>query len=178
MGNNGKVEFDRVIERGCGIDIYKKSLVATIRGSGIIHRFLEDANIKLSSVISNLSGATATKIIDAMIGDQENVKELVKLRHGKMKTTIEDLALALTEKLTNHHIFMLRMVKKSIQDKALVEDLNKKIDKMLKENEMVLDAELLYTIPGIIRTLQLACCLKSTKNGGQKHEYQFIERNR
>ena len=32
-----------------------------------IHKLLEDANIKLSSVVSNLSGATATKIIDAMI---------------------------------------------------------------------------------------------------------------
>ncbi len=267
MENNGTVEFDQVIERGCGIDVHKESLVATIRGTGIkeqtweydtftssleklrdrltehkithiamestgvywkpvfnileedfevllvnaqhlknipgnktdkkdskriaklllagllkgsfipkkpmrnlrdltrykrkiigqiaseknrIHRFLEDANIKLSSVVSNLSGATATKIIDAMIGGQENVKELVKLRHGKMKATIENLALALTGKLTDHHRFMLRMVKKSIQDKeALVEELDKEIDKLLKENEMVLDTELLSTIPGV-----------------------------
>ena len=30
-----KVEFEQIIERGCGIDIHKKVLVATIRGTGI-----------------------------------------------------------------------------------------------------------------------------------------------
>ena len=29
------IEFEQVIERGCGIDIHKKVLVATIRGTGI-----------------------------------------------------------------------------------------------------------------------------------------------
>ena len=265
--SNNKVEFDQAVERGCGIDIHKKVLVATIRGTGIkeetrsfdsftesiedlrdwlrsnrithvamestgvywkpvfnileedfevllvnashlksipgdktdkkdsrriaklllagllkgsfiperslrdlrdltrykrkivgqiaseknrIHKFLEDANIKLSSVVSNLSGATATKIIDAMIGGQEDVKELVKLRHGKMKATVEELASALTGKLTPHHRFMLGMVKRSIQDKeSLIVELDSQIDKLLKENELVLDAQLLSTIPGI-----------------------------
>jgi len=30
----------------------------------------------------------AIKIIDAMIGAQKDVEELVKLRHGKMKATV------------------------------------------------------------------------------------------
>lgn len=30
-----KIEFEQVIERGCGIDVHKSLLVATIRGSGI-----------------------------------------------------------------------------------------------------------------------------------------------
>lgn len=29
------IAFDQVIERGCGIDVHKKVLVATIRGLGI-----------------------------------------------------------------------------------------------------------------------------------------------
>jgi len=130
---------------------YKRKVVQQIASEkNRVHKFLEDANIKLSSVVSNLSGATATKIIDAIIGGQEDVKELVKLRHGKMKATIEELATALTGKLTGHHRFMLQMVKTSIRDKeALVEKLDKQIDKLLEENEMVLDAELLSTIPGV-----------------------------
>lgn len=130
---------------------YKKKVVQQIASEkNRVHKFLEDANIKLSSVVSNLSGATATKIIDAIIGGQEDVKELVKLRHGKMKATIEELATALTGKLTEHHRFMLQMVKTSIRDKeALVEKLDKQIDKLLDENNMVLDAERLSTIPGV-----------------------------
>jgi len=41
-----KIEFDQVIERGCGIDIHKSVLVSTVQGKGI---------------------KTATRIIDAMI---------------------------------------------------------------------------------------------------------------
>ncbi len=58
-----------------------------------IHKFLENSNIKLSSVVSKLSRATATKIIDSTVGGKEDIKELVKLRHGKMNVTIEDYEL-------------------------------------------------------------------------------------
>lgn len=115
-----------------------------------IHKFLEDANIKLSSVVSNLSGAVATKIIDAMIEGEGKPEELAKLRHGKMKATEQELITALTGNLTEHHKFMLKMVNKSIKDKKLlINGLDKQIDNKLKENEMVLDAELLSTIPGV-----------------------------
>ena len=130
---------------------YKRKVIGQIASEkNRIHKFLEDANIKLSSVVSDLSGVVATKIIDAMIGGQEDVKELVKLRHGKMKATVEELAAALTGKLTDHHRFLLRMVKRSIGDKeSLIEELDKEIDRLLIENEMVLDSELLSTIPGV-----------------------------
>lgn len=130
---------------------YKRKIVGQISSEkNRIHKFLEDANIKLSSVVSNLSGATATKIIDAIIGGEEDVNELVKFRHGKMKSTVKELASALTGELTDHHRFMLSMVKKSIKSKELlINELDAQIDKLLKENEMVLDAELLSTIPGV-----------------------------
>jgi transposase len=30
-----KIEFEQIVSRGCGIDVHKKVLVATIRGKGI-----------------------------------------------------------------------------------------------------------------------------------------------
>ena len=130
---------------------YKRKIIEQIASEkNRIHKFLEDANIKLSSVVSTLSGATATKIIDAMIGGEDDVNELVKLRHGKMKASIEELASALTGKLTEHHKFMLSMVKKSIESKMLlIKELDEQIEKLIEENEMVLDVELLSTIPGV-----------------------------
>ena len=130
---------------------YKRRIIEQIASEkNRIQKFLEDANIKLSSVVSSMSGVTATKIIDAMIGGEEDVSELVKLRHGKMKATVEDLALALTGKLSEHHKFMLTMVKKSIAEKTLlIKELDEEIDRHLKANEMVLDTELLSTIPGV-----------------------------
>lgn len=130
---------------------YKRKLIEQISSEkNRIQKFLEDANIKLSSVVSNMSGAIATKIIDAMIEGEGNPEELAKFRHGKMKASEQELILALTGNLTEHHKFMLKMVKKSIKDKELlINDLDKQIDNKLKENEMVLDAELLSTIPGV-----------------------------
>ena len=130
---------------------YKRKLIEQISSEkNRIQKFLEDANIKLSSVVSNMSGAIATKIIDAMIEGEGNPEELARFRHGKMKASEQELILALTGNLTEHHKFMLKMVKKSIKDKELlINDLDKQIDNKLKENEMVLDAELLSTIPGV-----------------------------
>jgi len=130
---------------------YKRRIIEQISSEkNRIHKFLEDANIKLSSVVSNLSGAVATKIIDAMIEGEGNPESLAKLRHGKMKASEQELITALTGNLTDHHKFMLKTVKRSIKDKEdLIIELDNEIDNKLKENEMVLDAELLSTIPGV-----------------------------
>lgn len=130
---------------------YKRKIIEQISSEkNRIHKLLEDANIKLSSVVSNLSGATATKIIDAMIEGEENIEELLKYRHGKMQSSIEDLASSLNGNLTDHHRFMLQIVKESIKSKEqIILKLDEQIDKQLVENELILDAELLTTIPGV-----------------------------
>ena len=133
------------------LTLYKRKVIEQISSEkNRIHKLLEDANIKLSSVVSNLSGATATKIIDAMIEGEEDIDKLLKFRHGKMQSTVEDLAASLKGNLTDHHRFMLQTVKESIKSKEqIIVKLDLQIDKQLKENELVLDAKLLATIPGV-----------------------------
>jgi transposase len=130
---------------------YRRKVVGQIASEkNRIQKILEDGNIKLSSVVSNMSGATATKIIDAMIAGEEDVEKLIRFRHGKMQVSREDLKASLKGKLTEHHRFMLRTIKESIEDKEkLIEKLNRKIEEHLKANELVLDAKLLETIPGV-----------------------------
>ncbi len=130
---------------------YKRKVIEQVSSEkNRIHKLLEDANVKLSSVVSNLNGATATKIIDAMIAGEEDVKELVKLRHGKMQTSVEELAASLKGKLTDHHRFMLQTVKASIESKQnIIAKIDEQIDKQLTNCELKLDAELLTTIPGV-----------------------------
>lgn len=132
---------------------YKRKVIEQVSSEkNRIHKLLEDANIKLSSVVSNLNGATASKIIDAMIEGEEDIKELVKLRHGKMQSSVEDLAASLNGKLTSHHKFMLQTVKASIKSKQeIIAMIDGQIDKQLKDCELELDAELLATIPGVGR---------------------------
>lgn len=133
---------------------YRRKIVGTIASEkNRLQKILEDANIKLSSVVSNMSGAVATKIINALLDGQEDVEELVKFHHGKMKASKEELASALKGKISEHHKFMLQMIKRSIEEKqALLSDLEGQIAEHLKEHEMELDAKLLDTIPGVDKT--------------------------
>jgi transposase len=130
---------------------YKRKVVEQIAAEkNRIQKILEDANIKLSSVVSDMDGATATKIINAMISGVEDIDELLKFRHGKIQSSREDLALALNGNITVHHKFMLQTIKMSIKEKeSIIALLDKQIEKHLKDNEMAPDAKLLESIPGV-----------------------------
>lgn len=130
---------------------YRRKIVGSIASEkNRLHKILEDANIKLSSVVSNMSGATATKIISAMIDGQEDIDELVKMRHGKLAVSKEDLAKALKGNLSEHHKFMLTTIKSCIEDRqATLEKLDTRIAEHLRASEQTLSSELLQTIPGV-----------------------------
>lgn len=130
---------------------YKRKVIEQIASEkNRIQKILEDANIKLSSVVSDMDGATATKIINAMITGVEDIDELLKFRHGKIQSSREDLASALKGNLTAHHKFMLQTIKLSITEKeSIIALLDKQIELHLKENELELDAKLLASIPGV-----------------------------
>ena len=130
---------------------YRRKVVESISAEkNRLHKILEDANIKLSSVVSNLSGSVATKIIKAILSGQEDVEELVKFHHGKMKASKKELASSLYGYVTDHHRLMLRLINKSIEDKEnLVATLDEEIEQKIQEATLELDAALLQTIPGI-----------------------------
>lgn len=130
---------------------YRRKVISSIASEkNRLQKILEDANIKLSSVLSNMSGAVATKIINAMLSGEEQVSELVKFHHGKMKASKEELAASVQGFMTDHHRFMLQMIKRSIEEKeGLVTSLDEQIEKHLKAHEMELDTKLLETIPGV-----------------------------
>ena len=130
---------------------YRRKLVEQISSEkNRIQKILEDGNIKLSSVVSNMSGAVATRIIDDLIAGEEDITKLVAHRHGKMQVSESNLAKSLVGNLTVHHRQMLQLIKQSIKDKELlILNLNNLIDNHLKASELELDRELLSTIPGV-----------------------------
>jgi transposase len=115
-----------------------------------IQKILEDGNIKLSSVVSNMSGVVATKIIDDLIAGEEDIIKLVSYRHGKMQASAADLAKSLVGNLTAHHRFMLQMVKKSIREKEmLIAELDHRIEEHMLIYDLEEDKKNLATIPGV-----------------------------
>ncbi len=130
---------------------YRRKIVGTIASEkNRLQKILEDANIKLSCVLSDMSGAVARKIIKAMLEGEEDISELVKFHHGRMKASKEELGLALQGALSTHHRFMLNTIRDSMSEKeALLAKLDDRIEEQLRTNEMEIDAELLDSIPGV-----------------------------
>lgn len=70
-----------------------------------IQRILEDANIKLSSVVTDISGVVATKLIDGLIAGRKDLDVLInEWYHGKLSASKEELKEALTGRLTALYI--------------------------------------------------------------------------
>ena len=115
-------------------------------------RVFEDANLKLSSVFSNIRGKTCTAVIDAVIAgetDPQKLAEMCTNRH--LKSTQEEIALAVEGNFTEHHMFMIRMIRDSIADiERHIADLDAEIDRrMAPVNDII---ERLCGIPSMDRT--------------------------
>lgn len=128
---------------------YKKKIIGQLASEkNRIIKILEDANIKLSSVLTNVDGATGTKILADLIAGETNPKLLSKHYHGKIKVSKTEMIEALNGKLTPHHQFMLKTIKRSMVDKeTLIEELNRQIEVATKAYQV--DIENLQTIPGV-----------------------------
>jgi transposase len=80
------------------------------RVSNRIHKTLEDANIKLSSVATDILGVSGRRMIQALIAGQEDPAELAELARRKLRSKLPQLREALRGHLTEHHRFMLRQL--------------------------------------------------------------------
>jgi transposase len=74
-----------------------------------IQKTLEDANIKLDSVISNIVGISGRRMIEALIAGRTDPQALAALADGRLKATPAELEASLRGRVTAHHRFMLRL---------------------------------------------------------------------
>lgn len=72
-----------------------------------IQKFLEQANLKLSSVASNALGVSGRQMLEAIIAGQDDPEQLAKLARGKLKSKIPQLEQALEGRVRDHHRFLL-----------------------------------------------------------------------
>ena len=72
-----------------------------------IQKTLEEANIKLDSVISDIVGVSGRRMIEAMIAGVRNPHKLAALADRRIKASPKALYDALHGRLTDHHRFML-----------------------------------------------------------------------
>jgi transposase len=74
-----------------------------------VQKTLEDANIKLDSVITEVMGMSGRAMIEALIGGESDPAKLARLANYRLKTSQEKLREALRGRVTNHHRFLLHL---------------------------------------------------------------------
>ena len=74
-----------------------------------IQKTLEEANIKLDSVITDILGVSGRRMIEAMITGVRDPYALAALAHRSLKASPQQLVDALRGRLTDHHRFLLKL---------------------------------------------------------------------
>jgi transposase len=72
-----------------------------------VEKLLEDAQIKLSVVVSDIFGVSGRQMLAALIGGQRDPTALAQLARGVMRRKITTLQEAFTGYFTDHHAFLL-----------------------------------------------------------------------
>ncbi len=72
-----------------------------------IQKVLEDANLKLAAVATDLQGVSAQAILRALLAGQDDPHALADLARGKLRTKQAELERALTGHFRPHHRFLL-----------------------------------------------------------------------
>lgn len=86
---------------------YRRSLVRErTREKQRCEKLLEDAQIKLSSVISDIFGVSGRAMLEAMIAGQRDPRRLAALARGSMRSKTDVLEEALTGHFEDHHGFL------------------------------------------------------------------------
>jgi transposase len=73
-----------------------------------VEKLLEDAQIKLSAVASDIFGVSGREMLAALLAGERDPKRLAQLARGRMRPKIPLLEQAFVGRFTDHHAFLLR----------------------------------------------------------------------
>ncbi len=118
-----------------------------------IRKLLEDANIKLGCVASDILGVSSRAILEQLAGGHDDPQKLAHLARGRMRRKTEALKASLEGSFREHHRFMLRQLLAHLShlDQQLAE-FNARIEAAMAPFVDEALAEKLDAIPGVNRT--------------------------
>ena len=113
-----------------------------------LQKTLEDANIKLDSVISDVVGVSGRRMIEALVAGESDPAVLAALADRRIKAPPEVLCEALRGRVTRHHRFLLNL------HLGHIDAIDEAIDRIDQEVEASLQPfcaaiDLVKTIPGV-----------------------------
>jgi transposase/transposase-like protein len=116
-----------------------------------VEKLLEDAQIKLSVVASDIFGVSGQAMLAALIAGERNPKALAQLARSRMRAKLGQLQEAFTGHFSDHHGFLLQtMVGRIDQASADIAELEAKIEEEIGPFAQAVDR--LDEITGVGRT--------------------------
>ncbi len=113
-----------------------------------VQKVLEDANIKLSSVVTDIKGVSARRMLEAIIAGTQDSTEMAEMAKGRLRSKIPELVEALTGRVRAHHRFMLQELLQHVDElNRRLQQLNERIDQLTAPQALLIAR--LDAIPGV-----------------------------
>jgi transposase len=121
-----------------------------------IHKLLQDANIKLSAVATDILGKSGRSMLQALMHGETDANHMADLAMGLLRAKIPELRLALEGRVTEHHRFQLERLLTHLDFlENEVQLLSQEIARYEADLLPREDAERLDAIPGVnVTTIQ------------------------
>ncbi len=128
---------------------YRRKLIEqTSAEKNRVQKVLEDANIKLASVASNVFGVSGQAMINALLETDKTPEEIANLAKRKLREKIPQLIEALEGQVSEHHRFLIRLHLEHMGYlKEEVAQLDERIAEKIQPYQHQVD--LIKTTPGI-----------------------------
>jgi transposase len=132
------------------LTLYRSKLVQSVSSEkNRILKVLEDTNIKLASVVSNVFGVSGSAMLEALLQGETSENVLADMAKGRLKAKRTELARSLQGNMRGHHREMIAMSLRHIEELGkLIKSLDEKIHGVLAAGYSQ-ENELLQTIPGV-----------------------------
>jgi transposase len=118
-----------------------------------IHKVLEDANIKLSAVASDILGKSGRAMLWALIDGERDPEKLAELALGRLRAKIPELKLALEGHFSEHHRFLVKHLLGHLDElDRRIDEISQRIDERLPSIVSEERLRRLDATPGVNRT--------------------------
>jgi transposase len=127
---------------------HRSQLVAEkARVANRLQQVLEDANIKLASVATDILGASGRDMLRSLITGERSPEKLADLARRQLRSKIPELRRALEGKVTEHHRFLLGQLLAHVEHlEGQIEALSRRIEEL--SGPFALAREAVVGLPG------------------------------
>jgi transposase len=127
----------------------RKLIQANAAVANRIQKVLEDANIKLGSVATDVLGVSGRAMLEGIIAGEQDPTALAERARGRLRRKLPELGQALRGRVTDHHRFLLRLLLDDLTGReGLIARLTDRIRAVMSEPMREAVARLV-TIPGV-----------------------------